>query len=85
MDCIVGVDGGNTKTVAFVVGLDGRILGMGRGGNSDPYANPSADDAINVIRSAVQQALDQAGCSRPEIISGGYSLAGPIGRKTTTN
>ncbi len=37
MQCILGVDGGNTKTIALVAALDGTILGAGRGGCGDIY------------------------------------------------
>ena len=44
MQCVLAVDGGNTKTIAIVAALDGTILGAGRGGCGDIYnARPSTD------------------------------------------
>ncbi len=37
MQCVLAVDGGNTKTIALVAALDGTILGAGRGGCGDIY------------------------------------------------
>ena len=42
MQYVLGVDGGNTKTIAIVAALDGTILGTGRGGCGDIY-NASID------------------------------------------
>jgi N-acetylglucosamine kinase-like BadF-type ATPase len=75
-DYVLGVDGGNTKTVALVATTDGRILGAGRSGNSDIYPNQNAVNAVNVIEAAVQQALQQAGVKRAAITAAAYSLAG---------
>lgn len=76
MTYVVGVDGGNTKTIAFVVDADGRILGAGRGGNSDIYPHRTAVSAVNVIEGAVEHALDHAGLTRDQLAAGVYSLAG---------
>jgi N-acetylglucosamine kinase-like BadF-type ATPase len=43
MHCVLAVDGGNTKTIALIAGLDGVVLGVGRGGCTDIY-NASSDD-----------------------------------------
>ena len=40
MQYVLGVDGGNTKTIALVAALDGTILGAGRGGCGDIYNAP---------------------------------------------
>lgn len=74
MSVYLGVDGGNTKTLAFIADEDGQIIGVGRSANSDIYANP--DHAIDEIALAVQTALDQAGIERQAIASACFSLAG---------
>ena len=51
MDCVLAVDGGNTKTIALVASLDGVILGVGRGGCSDIY---------NVVAAEAQDARGSA-------------------------
>lgn len=46
MQCILAVDGGNTKTISIVAALDGTILGAGRGGCGDIYnARPAGDSS----------------------------------------
>ena len=73
---VLGVDGGNTKTVALLARLDGRIAGAGRGGCGDIYGGVSAGVALASIEEAVNGALRQAG-ARPEAIEAGvFSLAG---------
>src|SRR5438105_4774145 len=50
MQCVLGVDGGNTKTVALVAALDGTILGAGRGGCGDIYnARPGTGSSSTVV------------------------------------
>ena len=75
-DVVLGVDGGNTKTVAMIVDPDGRILGAGRSGNSDIYPNGNAVCAVRVIGSAIEQALAQARLTRDALTTATYSLAG---------
>lgn len=76
MDVVLGVDGGNTKTLAVVVATDGRILGAGRGGNSDIYVHGAAQPAVDMIETAITGALDHAGMTRDAITAAVYSLAG---------
>jgi N-acetylglucosamine kinase-like BadF-type ATPase len=76
MPGVLGVDGGNTKTIACVADLDGRIIGSGRSGSSDIYGYPSVEAAVAELAAAVEAALAEAGCSREELVSGGFSLAG---------
>jgi N-acetylglucosamine kinase-like BadF-type ATPase len=76
MTLILGVDGGNTKTIALVAAADGTILGAGRGGCSDIYGAPSREAAIKELETAVDAALAAAGCSREDINTGCFSMAG---------
>lgn len=76
MVCILGVDGGNTKTIALVAAPDGRILGYARSGCSDIYGASSPKAAVEEIRRAVDSALREAGCQREAITSACFSLAG---------
>jgi len=76
MDCILGVDGGNTKTIAVVAASDGTILGAGRSGCGDMYAYLSTEPAIEQITLAVSFALRQAGVMRENLLAGCFSLAG---------
>lgn len=76
MTLILGVDGGNTKTIALVAADDGTILGAGRGGCSDIYGAPSPEAAIKELAAAVDAALAAAGHAREEVGTGCFSLAG---------
>lgn len=83
MQCVVAVDGGNTKTIALVATLDGTILGAGRGGCSDIYnARPgpdwpdSAAAAIANIEYAVVSALQAAQVNASDLLTAVFNMAG---------
>jgi N-acetylglucosamine kinase-like BadF-type ATPase len=84
MQYVLGVDGGNTKTIALVAALDGTILGAGRGGCGDIYNalfegtpwSDSASAAIANIETAVEAALRSAKVEASEIEAAVFSLAG---------
>ena len=73
---VLGVDGGNTKTIAAIAGMDGRIVGIGRAGCSDMYAAGSAERALQEIGDAIDSAWREAGVRREELAACGFSLAG---------
>ena len=76
MSYILGVDGGNTKTIALVARMDGTIIGAGRGGCGDIYGAATPAAAIAEIERAVLAALAQAGAHAGELAAGAFSLAG---------
>src|SRR5579859_948722 len=83
MQYVLAVDGGNTKTIAFVASLDGRILGTGRGGCGDIYNTPagtewpdSASAAVANIEYTVTNALDAAGIQPSDLVSSVFNMAG---------
>jgi N-acetylglucosamine kinase-like BadF-type ATPase len=76
MNLVLGVDGGNTKTIALVAQTDGTILGCGRGGCSDLYGAPSADAALEQAESAVLKGLHDAQVAPHELLIGAFSMAG---------
>ncbi len=76
MRYVLGVDAGNTKTVALVARLDGTILGTGRGGCGDIYEAGTADVALTTIENAVTSALKEAKVEREDLVAGGFSMAG---------
>src|SRR5258706_16073545 len=83
MQCVLAVDGGNTKTIALVAALDGTILGAGRGGCGDIYnAEPgtewpdSATAAVANIEYAVLSALEAAQIKASDLLAGVFSMAG---------
>ncbi len=76
---LLGVDGGNTKTVALVARSDGTVVGTGRKtACSDPYAVGMAA-ALEVIVSTAGAALAEAGVgvgAGSRVRAAGFSLAG---------
>jgi N-acetylglucosamine kinase-like BadF-type ATPase len=72
---VVGVDGGTTKTIALVADDAGRILGAGRGGNSN-WTGPDVEVPMRVVVAAVQEALGRAGLSSNDVAVGVFCLAG---------
>lgn len=76
MDFVLGVDGGNTKTIALVAQADGRIIGAGRSGCGDIYGIGGAEGAFESMRAAVSGALAAASISHEHIAAAAFSLAG---------
>src|SRR5256712_14092125 len=83
MQCVLGVDGGNSKTIALVAALDGTILGAGRGGCGDIYnaraggdGSDSAAAAIAHIEYAVVSALQAAQVKASDLVTGVFNMAG---------
>lgn len=84
MRYVLGVDGGNTKTIALVATLDGTIVGAGRGGCGDIYNAPvtgtnwpdPAAAAIANIEFAVESALQAAHILSSDLQAGVFSMAG---------
>lgn len=74
MSSFLGVDGGNTKTLAVVADENGCILGAGRAGNGDIYGAASAEAAMDSVAQAVRQAVVAAGVGPPAV--GAFSMAG---------
>jgi N-acetylglucosamine kinase-like BadF-type ATPase len=73
---VLGVDGGNTKTIAIVATSEGVVLGAGRAGPSDMYNAVSETAALNEVRAAVTRALDSAGVDASHLAIGAFSMAG---------
>ncbi|HET7095243.1 MAG TPA: BadF/BadG/BcrA/BcrD ATPase family protein, partial [Thermomicrobiales bacterium] len=73
---VLGVDAGNSKTVALVAGPDGAVLGAGRGGPGDIYGSHGEAAAFAEIERAVEGALRDAGVDASQIYAAGFSMAG---------
>ena len=73
---LLGVDGGNTKTVAVVVTGDGDVVGTGRGGCGDIHNASGPEAAVREIVGAASAALDEAGAAAPDLAAAAFSLAG---------
>jgi N-acetylglucosamine kinase-like BadF-type ATPase len=84
MQYVLGVDGGNSKTIALVAALDGTILGAGRGSCGDIYNAPvegtpwpdAASAAIANIEAAVEAALHAAQIKASQLEAAVFSMAG---------
>jgi N-acetylglucosamine kinase-like BadF-type ATPase len=75
MRCVLGVDGGNSKTLAVVADERGTILGIGRSGNSN-YQGIGLEAAMGAVDAAVEGALQSASLERSSISSAFCALAG---------
>ncbi len=76
MSLVLGLDGGNTKTVALVSHGDGTVVGAGRAGCADIYGADSPEAAVDAIVAAAQGALDEAGATGADLDAAVFCLAG---------
>src|SRR5215469_12465079 len=89
MQCVLAVDGGNTKTIVLIAGLDGTILGVGRGGCCDIYNATESDDgsydetstdsalvALSNLERAIAGALRGAGAVPEDLEVSVLNMAG---------
>ncbi|MFD0712518.1 N-acetylglucosamine kinase [Paenibacillus sp. GCM10027626] len=74
MKYYLGVDGGGSKTVTFIVDEQGTIAGKGTSGNGNHQVG--YDDASRNIRESVEMALAQAGLVQDDIEFAYFGLAG---------
>lgn len=72
----LGLDAGNSKTVALIADHCGRILGRGRGGVGDIYGAPTEAEAVREVLYAVHAALDAASLLPTQINQAAFRLAG---------
>ncbi len=73
MDYVLGVDAGNTKTIALVADLTGNIIGTGRSGCGDIYGVSNKYEAMASVRQAVEQAVEDL---KGSLLHACYCLAG---------
>lgn len=81
---LLGIDTGTSKTHALIADLSGQIVGFGKSGSGN-YEVVGKEGLKKVLNHATQEALEQAGLQKSEIISMGFGLAGydwPSERKT---
>ena len=72
----LGLDAGNSKTVALVADATGRIRGRGRGGIGDIYGAASEELAVDEVVLAIDAALAAAGVGRQQVAAAALRLAG---------
>lgn len=73
---LLGVDAGNTKTVALVVAEDGAVLGAGSGGCGDIHNASGPEAALAEIVRATTAALESTGAIAADLAAAAFSLAG---------
>lgn len=72
----LGVDAGNSKTVALLCTPAGEIVGWGRAGVGDIYAAAGAECALGEVGEAVPSALRHAGVGPADVRHAAFRLAG---------
>jgi N-acetylglucosamine kinase-like BadF-type ATPase len=76
MSLVLGVDGGNTKTIAVVADATGQTLGTALGGRGDIYNADTPETAIATIAAVAAEALGGAGARAEDVAAATFSLAG---------
>lgn len=82
---LLGLDGGQSSTLALVAGPDGHVLGVGHGGPANHYSEPGGPERLRrALEATIPAALAAAGVA-PEAIthaclglSGGAPAAVPV-------
>lgn len=72
---VLGVDGGTSKTLAFIAQTDGTIVGMGRRGGSNIYTAETHTALANAVDASLD-ALVSAGIAPRDVIVGAFSMSG---------
>lgn len=75
VDYYLGVDIGNTKSLAVLAYADGRCVSMGRAGSGNHESLGAAGFAA-VLNDIVAQALENAGVDRGDVAGAGFGIAG---------
>ena len=76
MKYVLGVDAGNSKTIALVATTSGEVLGSGRSDCGDIYNTKTPSHALRNVDRAVRAALKAAGIKGSQIDSAAFSMAG---------
>jgi len=72
---VLGVDGGNSKTLAVVVDERGSVLGLGRSGNSN-HQGIGLEAAMREVRRAAEAALQNASIASSSLSAAFCAIAG---------
>ncbi len=75
MRCVLGFDGGGTKTECVLMDETGRVLSRGRAGPSNPF-RVGVESASEALQSAARDALQSAGRAIHEVAAVVAGLAG---------
>ncbi len=79
-DCVLGVDGGGTKTLAAICSMDGTILGMGKSGCSN-FQSCGEKEAHRQLALAIEQVMKDSGVSPGQIKGACYGISGADRKK----
>jgi N-acetylglucosamine kinase-like BadF-type ATPase len=71
----LGVDGGGTKTEAWVVDGEGRLRGRGHGGASN-HQESTLDEAVRNVEDAIEKAVRASGLTVHDLTHAAMGLAG---------
>ncbi len=72
----LGVDAGNSKTVALLADGSGAVVGRGRAGVGDIYGSIGASGAVSSVMAAVRSAVRSAGARLEDVRHAAFRLAG---------
>ena len=75
MRCVLGFDGGGTKTECVLLDADGKIVARGIAGPSNPF-RVGVESATREIEKAAEICLQEARVARDEVVAIGAGLAG---------
>lgn len=75
MRCVLGFDGGGTKTECVLLDADGKIVSRGISGPSNPF-RVGVESATREIEKAAEICLREARVARDEVVAIGAGLAG---------
>ena len=76
MTIYLGIDAGNSKTVALACLASGKVVGAGRSGMGDIYGVADEAQAVSAVLGAADTALADAGATRSDVASAAFRLAG---------
>ena len=72
----LGIDAGNSKTVALACLASGKVVGAARSGRGDIYGVADEAEAVSAVLGAADTALAEAGATRSYVASAAFRLAG---------
>lgn len=72
----LGIDAGNSKTVALACLASGKVAGAARSGRGDIYGVADEAEAVSAVLGAADTALAEAGATRSDVASAAFRLAG---------
>ena len=78
--CVLGIDGGGTKTVCVLATLDGKVAGRGSGGTTNPNLVLAAE-IKEALQKAIMEAIQNLPAFRIEAVCAGIAGVGASEQK----